>query len=84
MDSGRTVALRSDIVGDKAIFGSRASKVRSAALLRLDLGAKVPNGLLALGAESSTGFDPRQGTELLSFFSHVLQRTIQRWLTQST
>jgi uncharacterized protein YigA (DUF484 family) len=84
MDSGRTVALRADIVGDKAIFGSRASKVRSAALLRLDLGAKVPNGLLALGAESSTGFDPRQGTELLSFFSHVLQRTIQRWLTKST
>jgi uncharacterized protein len=84
MESGHSVALRSDIEGDKAIFGSRAAKVRSAALLRLDLGPKIPNGLLALGAKSPTGFDPRQGTELLSFFSYVLQRTIQRWLTQST
>ncbi|NKB21275.1 MAG: DUF484 family protein [Alphaproteobacteria bacterium] len=84
MDSERTVALRSEIEGDKAIFGSRASKVKSAALLRLDLGAKGPNGLLALGAKTPTGFDPRQGTELLSFFSHVLQRIIQRWLTQGT
>ena len=84
MESGHSVALRSDIEGDKAIFGSRATKVRSAALLRLDLGPKVPNGLLALGAKSPTGFDPHQGTELLSFFSYVLQRTIQRWLTQST
>ncbi len=82
MESGRTVALRADIEGDKAIFGSRASKVKSAALLRLDLGSKVPNGLLALGAKSPTGFDPRQGTGLLAFFSYVLQRTIQRWLTQ--
>lgn len=82
MDSGHTVALRSDIEGDRAIFGARASKVKSAALLRLDMGPNVPNGLLALGATSPTGFDPRQGTELLAFFSYVLQRTIQRWLTQ--
>ncbi|MBK20097.1 MAG: hypothetical protein CMM52_14790 [Rhodospirillaceae bacterium] len=81
MDQGRAVALRSDIEGDKAIFGSRASKVRSAALLRLNFGPNIPNGLLALGAKAPTGFDPRQGTELLSFFSYVLQRTIQRWLT---
>ena len=84
MESARSVALRSDIEGDKKIFGSRAGNVRSAALLRLDLGSKVPNGLLALGAKSPTGFDPRQGTELLSFFSYVLQRTIQRWLIQDT
>ena len=84
MGSELSVALKSNIEGDKAIFGSRATKVRSAALLRLDLGPKVPNGLLALGAKSPTGFDPHQGTELLSFFSYVLQRTIQRWLTQST
>ena len=84
MGSEHSVALKSNIEGDKAIFGSRATKVRSAALLRLDLGSKVPNGLLALGAKSPTGFDPRQGTELLSFFSYVLQRTIRRWLTQGT
>lgn len=82
MGSEHSVALKSNIEGDKAIFGSRATKVRSAALLRLDLGSKVPNGLLALGAKSPTGFDPSQGTELLSFFSYVLQSTIQRWLTQ--
>ena len=84
IESEHSVALKSNIEGDKAIFGSRATKVRSAALLRLDLGSKVPNGLLALGAKSPTGFDPRQGTELLSFFTYVLQRTIRRWLTQGT
>jgi len=83
MDTGRSITLRSNIEGDKAIFGSRASKVKSTALLRLHFGPKTPNGFLALGAKSPTGFDPQQGTELLSFFSYVLQRTIQRWLTES-
>ena len=83
MEAGRSVTLRSNIKGDKAIFGAQASKVKSTALLRLNFGPKMPNGLLALGDKSPTGFDPKQGTELLSFFSYVLQRTIQRWLTQN-
>ena len=83
MDASRRVALRSNIKGDKAVFGSQASKVKSTALLRLDFGPKLPNGLLALGDNSPDGFGPQQGTELLSFFSYVLQRTVKRWLTQS-
>jgi uncharacterized protein YigA (DUF484 family) len=83
MDAGRSVTLRSNIQGDKTIFGTQASKVKSTALLRLNFGSKLPNGLLALGHKSSTGFDPQQGTELLSFFSYVLQRTIKRWLIQN-
>ena len=83
MDAGRSVPLRSNIEGDEIIFGPQASKIKSTALLRLNFGPKMPNGLLALGDKSPTGFDPQQGTELLSFFSYVLQRTIQRWLTQS-
>ncbi|MBO38977.1 MAG: hypothetical protein CMM75_07370 [Rhodospirillaceae bacterium] len=83
MDAGRSITLRSNIQGDKIIFGTQASKVKSTALLRLNFGSKLPNGLLALGHNSSTGFDPQQGTELLSFFSYVLQRTIKRWLIQN-
>ena len=83
MDASRRVALRSNIKGDKAVFGSQASKVKSTALLRLNFGPKLPNGLLALGDKSPDGFGPQQGTELLSFFSYVLQRTAKRWLTQS-
>ncbi len=83
MDAGRSVTLRSNIDGNKIIFGPQAPKVRSTALLRLNFGPKMPNGLLALGDKSPIGFDPQQGTELLSFFSYVLQRTIQRWLPQS-
>lgn len=83
MDEGCSVTLRSNIEGEKTIFGPQASKIKSTALLRLNFGPKMPNGLLALGDKSPTGFNPHQGTEVLSFFSYVLQRTIQRWLTQS-
>ncbi len=83
MDVGRRVTLRSNTQGNTTMFGPNASKVKSTALLRLNFGPKMPNGLLALGDKSPTGFDPKQGTELLSFFSYVLQRTIQRWLTQN-
>jgi len=83
MVADRSVTLRSNIEGDKIIFGTKSSKVKSTALLRLSFGSKLPNGMLALGDKSPTRFDPQQGTELLSFFSFVLQRTIKRWLTQS-
>tara|TARA_R110000787_G_scaffold5253_8_gene19325 strand:+ start:654 stop:1367 length:714 start_codon:yes stop_codon:yes gene_type:complete len=74
----RTVVLRANIEGDERIFGKKAAQVRSTALLKLDLGDRT--ALLALGARVPDGFDPRQGTELLSFFAHALQTCLRRWL----
>ena len=78
--AGRTVMLQADIEGDTRIFGNKAKQVRSMALLRLDFGKNLPQALLALGAGAPDGFDPRQGTELLSFFAHSLQHCTRRWL----
>lgn len=75
----RTVVLRANIEGDDRIFSTKAAQVRSTALLKLNLGGRT--ALLALGARAPDGFDPRQGTELLSFFAHTLQHCLRRWLT---
>jgi len=76
------VVLRPEVQGDKAIFGRKAARVRSVALMRLDFGKGAPRGMLALGSAAPREFDPRQGTELLSFFAHVLQHRIRRWLNR--
>jgi uncharacterized protein YigA (DUF484 family) len=80
LDIEHAVVLRADIEGDERIFGKKAKLIRSVALLRLDFGTKKPQVLLALGANAPDGFDPRQGTELLSFFAHTLQNCTRRWL----
>ena len=80
LDHGNKVSLRSNIKGNKAVFGSAASKIRSEALLPLDLGTKKLNALLALGSVRSDEFSPVQGTELLNFFSNALQKMVQRWI----
>lgn len=79
-DAEEPVTLRSDTLGDAAIFGARAARVRSIALLQLDFGSKAPRGLLVLGSAAADAFDPTQGTELLAFFAYVLQRCVRRWL----
>ena len=79
-DVHQLVLLQANTKGDKAIFGSGASKIRSMAQLRLDFGAKAPRGLLALGSSKPDAFDPNQSTDLLAFFSQVLERCVQRWL----
>ena len=79
----RPVVLRTDTRGDKAIFGARAVKVRSIALMRLDFGPRAPRGMLVLGAGTPEAFDPRQSTDLLAFFAHVLQCCVRRWLNDA-
>jgi len=76
------VVLRPEVQGDKAIFGRKAARIRSVALMRLDFGEGAPRGMLALGSAAPREFDPRQGTELLAFFAHVLQHRIRRWLNR--
>lgn len=79
-DSHQLILLMADTKGDKAIFGSGASKIRSMAHLRLDLETKAARGLLALGSTDADAFDPNQSTELLTFFAQVLEHCVQRWL----
>jgi uncharacterized protein len=77
----RNVTLRQTLPGTDAIYGERASWVRSEALLRLDFGRGRLPGLLALGAEDPHRFKAAQGTDLLAFFGGVFERTMRRWLS---
>ncbi|MBI78682.1 MAG: hypothetical protein CMM53_13080 [Rhodospirillaceae bacterium] len=80
LDHKNPISLRSNIKGNKLVFGSAAQKIRSEALLPIDLGPKKPNALIALGAKEPDEFKPSQRTDLLLFFSNVLQKVIQRWI----
>ena len=80
IDPDYDVVLLKEVAESEAIFGSAASLVRSAALLRLRLGRSVPAGIMALGARSPGFFHPRQGTELITFLARAAERCIHRWL----
>lgn len=77
----RQVTLRQVRTEDTAIFGDKADYIRSEACLRLDLGEGRLPGMLVLGSEDPHQFTPQQGTDLLTFFTGVLERAMRRWLS---
>ena len=46
-----------------------------------DFGKGRLPGMLVMGAEDPHQFKPAQGTDLLSFFAGVFERTMRRWLS---
>ncbi|TNF22298.1 MAG: DUF484 family protein [Rhodobacteraceae bacterium] len=76
----RPVTLRQLAEGDRAIYGEKAPDIRSEACLVLDFGPGRLPGMLALGAEDPHQFTPQQGTDLLTFFGGVFERSMRRWL----
>lgn len=79
---GRDIVLKRETEGDRAIFRTRAPRVRSEALVRLHLDAPAPLGLLALGAAEEDRFHPGQGTELLAFLGRSLEHCLRAWLAE--
>ena len=78
--NARQVTLRQVRTDDADIFGEKAEYIRSEACLRLDLGTGRLPGMLIFGAEDPHQFTPQQGTDLLTFFAGVFERTMRRWL----
>jgi uncharacterized protein YigA (DUF484 family) len=76
----RDVLLRAAASGDAAVFGAAAPLVRSYAFARLIPGARRPQGFLALGSRNDQFFHSGQSTELLGFFTRVVEYAIQRWI----
>lgn len=76
----RQVTLRQVHEGDLHIYGEEAGFIRSEACMKLDLGPNRLPGMLVLGSEDPHQFSPQQGTDLLSFFVGVFERTMRRWL----
>ncbi|SLN51306.1 DUF484 family protein [Roseisalinus antarcticus] len=77
----RPVLLRQIQPSSDALYGTSAAYLRSEACIRLDLGPGRLPGMLALGCEDPHQFTPQQGTDLLTFFGGVFERTMRRWLS---
>ncbi len=76
----RQITLREFHKVGGSLYGDRAEYIQSEACLRLDLGPNRLPGLLVMGSEDPHQFTPQQGTDLLSFFAGVFERTMRRWL----
>lgn len=77
----RQVTLRSVEKGSAHIYGDKADWIHSEACLKLDFGEGRLPGMLVLGSEDVDMFSPQQGTDLLTFFTGVFERTMRRWLS---
>ena len=76
----RVVTLRQVGTGAASIYGEAADWIASEALLRLDLGLGRLPALLVIGSEDPHQFRPSQGTDLLTFFTGVFERSMKRFL----
>lgn len=76
----RPVTLRAVVPEANMIYGTESGFIRSEACLKLDFGSGRLPGLLILGAEDPAMFKSSQGTDLLSFFAGVFEKTMRRWL----
>lgn len=77
---GNNALLQADAVANPAVFGIRASHVRSQALVRLNVGVSSPPGLVAFGSLDPNGYSQGHSTELMQFLAQVLENTIRAWL----
>lgn len=76
----RVVTLRQIHPENDTIYGVQSDWIRSEACLKLDFGPGRLPGMLALGSEDPHQFRPTQGTDLLTFFGGVFERSMRRWL----
>jgi hypothetical protein len=72
--------LRSHIIGEDAFFGDTSRFVKSDVLVRLQVSAGSPDGVMCFGARDPEAFGPDMSTELLFFLAKVLENTIRAWL----
>jgi uncharacterized protein YigA (DUF484 family) len=78
--AARQVTLRRFQNVGASLYGDRAPFLQSEACLLLDLGPGRRPALLLLGSENPEEFSQSQGTDLLAFFTGVLERVLRRWL----
>lgn len=80
LGKAEAVMLYGGVEGDPAIFGAAADLVKAEALVGLTLPIDGAYGLLAFGARDADAFSPGQGTELLRFLGHILERSLAKWM----
>jgi uncharacterized protein YigA (DUF484 family) len=63
------------------LFGPACELIRAEALIRIDCGAPLPCGLLALGQRAQLSLDGGHGSELLMFLGASLAAMIRKWMS---
>lgn len=77
----RDVTLREVHHPNRRVFGQQADLLRSEACLKLNLGAGRLPGMIVMGAKDPRHFTPQLGTDLLTFFAGVFERSMRHWLS---
>jgi uncharacterized protein len=76
----RRIVLRQAVPFDGDLYGPAGHAVRSEALMRLDLGRGRGEAMLALGSGDAQHYKPGQATDLMAFFTGVVEKVLRRWL----
>ncbi len=76
----RPVLLRQSIPQTDLLYGSGTPALKSEVCMRLDLGENRMGGMLVMASEDPNMFKSGQGTDLLSFFAGIFERSMRHWL----
>ncbi len=76
----RQVVLRQAIPQTEILYGAKTPDLRSEACMKLDLGQHRMGGMLVMASDNPHMFKAGQGTDLLSFFAGIFERSMRRWL----
>ncbi len=79
-DAQRKVTLRAVKQGADWLYLEGENTVQSEAVIALDLGEGTLPGMLLMGSKDPDQFHTGQGTDLLTFFGGVFERSMRRWL----
>lgn len=80
LGKGGYACLQGDVYGDPDIYGPSAERVKSEALVRLDIAPKSHKGMLAFGSEEPDMFDPEQDIEQIAFLGQMVERFIRQFI----
>jgi uncharacterized protein len=62
------------------LFGDLGPIVGSVALVRLNVGAGLRQGVLAFAGVEADAFSADMGSDLVTFLARVVERTAERWI----
>ena len=72
--------LQDNINGHEELFGPGAGLVKSHALVRLEISADTPAGIIAFGSRDPEAFHPNHAVDQIGFLAQVVERCFRIWL----
>ncbi len=72
-------SLLGPLAEPEPVFGERAARVESCAIVRLAVWAPERTAVLAFGSADTGGFTTDMGADLIAFLGRVVERVAERW-----